>query len=86
MKEKLDTTVGSYEKPVTIGSHDYQSFWCCDCGLRHFHVFEIIRGKTPSEDRIRMAIFRDDWATDAKKKIDQLEAKIKRLTKKKKRK
>lgn len=84
MTGKLDTQGTQYDKPVTIGNHDYQSFWCCDCGLRHFHVFEIIRGETPSEDRIRMAIFRDDWATDAKRKIDQLEAKIKRLTKKKK--
>lgn len=45
--------------------------WCCGCGLRHILVLEVIRGKKSDQDKIRVRIADDPWATAARKKLNQ---------------
>ncbi len=57
------------DNPVVVSNNMFWHQWCCDCELRHTYLFRVVRGKTPKDDKIEMYITRDDWATDAMKKI-----------------
>ena len=42
-------------------------FWtCCDCGLRHHHVYEVRQGKKGAFLVIRS--YRDNWGTELERK------------------
>lgn len=45
--------------------------WCCDCHLRHAIIYDVIRGKTPSEDKVRVRMERDDIATELRRFFDR---------------
>lgn len=57
--------------------------WCCDCSLRHIVIYDITRGKTPSEDKVRIRMERDDHATDLKRFFDREMSKKQKGKKKK---
>lgn len=37
---------------------------CCDCGLVHLWVFEVIRGKMQADDIVKIIVSRDDKQTE----------------------
>jgi len=75
------TTIKECEKPLILKSNEFFFIWCCDCGLRHTYFPRIIRGDTPEEDTVEFFIERDDWATDAMKKLKKLFKKNKKKQK-----
>jgi len=69
---KIDEIVGEAlargDKDVdTIPSGGYIFSWCCDCNLRHIILYDVVRGKTPSDDVIQVRMIRDDLATELKR-------------------
>jgi hypothetical protein len=53
--------------PITLKDDDFLFQWCCDCGLRHFWHFIVVRGNKPEKDEIYINCVRDDVATDLRK-------------------
>lgn len=48
-------------------SGGFFSQWCCKCGLRHIWHLEVIRGRKPEDDVIRVSGFCDETATKLRK-------------------
>lgn len=50
-----------------IETNDFWCQWCCDCKLRHIWHLEVIRGKTPQDDVIKLTGANDEIATKLRK-------------------
>ena len=60
------------EYPMVLPTHSFEFNWCCGCGLRHISFFEVQRGKTPREDKVKVYCVPDENGTDYRRDYERL--------------
>ena len=66
------------DRITNFATGEYNFFWCCDCNLRHILRYEVIRGKRPCDDVVRVETIPDFLATDLKRFYDSQKKKRKK--------
>ena len=97
IRDPVNRKIKNLEGWESMPSEIIRHIFCCDCGLRHSVHLEIW-GKRKYSDKeiteivkkygLRIAWYwdRDDWGTDARKKLDRYCSKEQKTRKKKKKK
>jgi hypothetical protein len=68
---KLPPITDMADVPIAYTPGTINYLWCCDCGLRHSVIYDILdKGR---QHYVTVYMERDDWATAAKRKLDRIE-------------
>lgn len=64
MATKLKKSVDAVGSEWTVMTQDELYYeWCCDCGLRHIHIYRIVKNRKGKLE-IQRRLWRDDFATN----------------------